>query len=122
MLCPVPFYQWGVDIVGDLPKTSGGKKYTIVVVDYFTKWVEVRPLTRQDQEGVCHFLKEIFTRFGVPRVLITENGTQFTTDKVEKLCWELGIEHRTVYVSYPQANGQVEVMNRVIFKCVKKWL
>ncbi|GAA0143687.1 hypothetical protein LIER_35791 [Lithospermum erythrorhizon] len=37
MLCPVPFYQWGVDIVGDLPRTPGAKSYAIVVVDYFTK-------------------------------------------------------------------------------------
>ncbi|GAA0184496.1 hypothetical protein LIER_31784 [Lithospermum erythrorhizon] len=41
---------------------------------------------------------------------------------IEDLCWELGIEHRTASVSYPRANGQVEVMNQVIFKGVKKRL
>ncbi|GAA0171990.1 hypothetical protein LIER_25904 [Lithospermum erythrorhizon] len=86
MLCPVPFYQSGGHW-GDLPKAPGGKKYTIVAVDYFTKWVEAKPLTRQDQEGVYQFLKEIFTRFGVPRVLVTDNGTQFTTGRIEDPCW-----------------------------------
>ncbi|GAA0175953.1 hypothetical protein LIER_29035 [Lithospermum erythrorhizon] len=101
MLCPVPFYKWGVDIVGDLPRTPGGKRYTIVAVDYFTKWVEVKQLNRHDQKGVYQFLKEIFTRFGVPRVLFTDNGTQFTAGKIEDMCWELDIEHRTTSLSYP---------------------
>ncbi|GAA0155643.1 hypothetical protein LIER_13329 [Lithospermum erythrorhizon] len=68
MLCPIPFYQRGVDIVGDLPRTAGSKTYVIEAVDYFTKWVEAKPLPRQDQEQVYQFLKEIFTWFGVPGV------------------------------------------------------
>ncbi|GAA0164625.1 hypothetical protein LIER_20217 [Lithospermum erythrorhizon] len=87
MLYLVPFYQWAVDIVGDLPRTPGGKMYTIVVVDYFTKWVDAKPLTRQGQDQVYQFFKEIFSRFGVPRVLVT-------TGKIEDLCLELDIEHR----------------------------
>ncbi|GAA0184637.1 hypothetical protein LIER_31925 [Lithospermum erythrorhizon] len=51
MLCPITFYQWGVDIVGDLPRTSGSKRYAIVVVDYFTKWVEAKPLPKWDQDS-----------------------------------------------------------------------
>ncbi|GAA0145829.1 hypothetical protein LIER_05928 [Lithospermum erythrorhizon] len=57
------------------------------------------------EEQVYQFLKEIFTRFGVPRVLVTDNGTQFTAGKIEDLCLELNIEHRTASISYPQANG-----------------
>ncbi|GAA0174509.1 hypothetical protein LIER_27888 [Lithospermum erythrorhizon] len=64
--------------------------------------------------------KEIFTRFGVPRVLITANGTQFTSGSIEDLFCELDIECRMVSVSYPHANGQVDVMNSVIFKGIKK--
>ncbi|GAA0168951.1 hypothetical protein LIER_23536 [Lithospermum erythrorhizon] len=102
MLCPIPFYQWGVDIVGDLPRI-----------------VEAKPLPRKDQEQVHQFLIEIFTRFGVPWVLVIDNGTQYTVGKIEDLCVELDIDYMTTSVSYPQANGQVEVMNWVIFKADK---
>ncbi|GAA0152468.1 hypothetical protein LIER_37496 [Lithospermum erythrorhizon] len=84
----------------------GGEKYTIVGVDYFTKWVEAKPLTRQDHEGVYQFLKEIFTRFKVPQVLIMGNETQFTAESVEDLYWELDalllveIRLETARVSY----------------------
>ncbi|GAA0185497.1 hypothetical protein LIER_32785 [Lithospermum erythrorhizon] len=76
-----------------------GKRYTIMAVDYFTKWVEAKSLTRQDHDEVHQFLKEIFTRFGVPRVLVTDNGNQFRAGKNEDLCLELDIEHRTTSVS-----------------------
>ncbi|GAA0174512.1 hypothetical protein LIER_27890 [Lithospermum erythrorhizon] len=62
MLCPVPFYQWGIDVVGDLPRTPGGKRYAIVAIDYFSKCVEAKPFARQDQEPVYQILREIFTR------------------------------------------------------------
>ncbi|GAA0168549.1 hypothetical protein LIER_23240 [Lithospermum erythrorhizon] len=57
-----------------------------------------------------------------PRVGIPVLKTQFIAGKIEDLCLELDIEHRTASVSYPQANGQVEVMNRVIFKGIMKRL
>ncbi|GAA0153004.1 hypothetical protein LIER_11343 [Lithospermum erythrorhizon] len=85
---------------------GGGKRYTIVGVDYFTKWVEAKPLIRQDQEQIYQFLMEIVTRFGVPWVLVADNGTLFTVGKIEDLCLELDIEHRTASMSYPQSNGQ----------------
>ncbi|GAA0157863.1 hypothetical protein LIER_38536 [Lithospermum erythrorhizon] len=113
MLRLIPFYQRGVDIVGDLPRMPWGKRYAIVEVDYFTKWVEARPLTRQDQEQVYQLLREIFNRFGVSQVLVTDNGTQYTTGRIEDLFLELDIEHITTSVLYHQANGQVEVMNRL---------
>ncbi|GAA0151692.1 hypothetical protein LIER_37339 [Lithospermum erythrorhizon] len=96
----IPLYQWGADIVRDLPRTAGSKRYAIVEVDYFTKWVEAKPLPRQHQEQVYQFLKEIFTKFEVPRVLVTDNMTQFIIGKIKDLCAELGIDHRTDSVSY----------------------
>ncbi|GAA0147912.1 hypothetical protein LIER_36611 [Lithospermum erythrorhizon] len=83
-----------------------------MVVDYFTKWVEAKPLPRKDQEQVYRFLKDIFTKFGVPRVLVRYNGTQFTTGKIEDLCTKLDIDHKTASMSYPQAHSQVDVMNK----------
>lgn len=59
-------------------------------------------------------LKNIIYQFGIPRVLITDNGTQFRDRAFQQLCQELHIDHRFSSVAQPQTNGQVEVTNRTI--------
>ncbi|GAA0165632.1 hypothetical protein LIER_20982 [Lithospermum erythrorhizon] len=83
------------------PEDAWGQTYTIMAMDYFIKWVEAKPLIWHDQDHVYQFLKEIFTRFEVPLVLVTDSGMQFTAGKIEGMCLDLDIEHRTASVSYP---------------------
>ncbi|GAA0145142.1 hypothetical protein LIER_05399 [Lithospermum erythrorhizon] len=66
MLCPVPFHQWGMDIVRDLPRTPGGKGYTIVAVDYFTKGVEAKPYPAGSGSGVPVFNGDLHPVWGIP--------------------------------------------------------
>ena len=121
IVSPIPFAVCGIDIVGKLPATKGKFTHAIVAVDYFTKWVEAKPVTAITCNQVKDFLwKNIITRFGVPRILVSDNGTQFEGAQVAQLCELFRIEHRFSPVCYPQANGQVEVMNRTIFSGVKK--
>ena len=70
-----PFAQWGLDIVGPFPKAVGNKKYLLVDTYYFTKWVEAEPLANIRDTDVKRFIwKTIVTRFGVPHMLILNNG------------------------------------------------
>ena len=72
---PWPFAQWGLNIVGPFPKVVGNKKFLLVCTDYFTKWVEAEPLGNIKDVDVKGFIwKNIVTRFGVPNVLISDNG------------------------------------------------
>ena len=72
---PWPFAQWGLDIIGPFPKAVGNKKYLIVGTDYFTKWVEAEPLANiRDVDAKRFVWKSIVTRFGIPYVLISDNG------------------------------------------------
>ena len=72
---PWPFTQWGLDIVGPFPKAVGNKKYLLVCPDYFTKWVEAELLANIRDVDVKRFIwKNIVTLFGVPNVLISDNG------------------------------------------------
>ena len=69
------FAQWGLDIVGPFPKAVGNKKYLLVDTDYFTKWVETEPLANiRDVDAKRFVWKNIVTRFGVPHMLISDNG------------------------------------------------
>ena len=64
---PWPFTQWGLDIVGPFPKTTGNKRYLLVSTDYFTKWVEAEPLASiRDADAKKFIWRNIVTRFGVP--------------------------------------------------------
>ena len=120
---PWPFAQWGLDIVGPFPKAAGNKKYLLVGINYFTKLVEVEPLANIRDVDVKKFLwKNIVTRFGVPNTLISDNGLQFDSKSFRRYCCELGITNRYSTPAYPQRNGQVKAINKVIVNGLKKRL
>ena len=120
---PWPFAQWGLDIVRSFPKAVGNKRYFLVGTDYFSKWVEAEPLANIRDVDVKRFVwKNIITRFGVPHMLISDNGLQFDSKMFRKYCGELGIINRYSTPAYPQGNGQAEAVNKVIVSGLKKRL
>ena len=72
---PLPFTQWGLDIVSPFSKAAGNRQYLIVGTDYFTKWVEAEPLANIRDVNAKKFIwKNIITHFGTPCTLISDNG------------------------------------------------
>ena len=99
------------------------RKYLLVGTDYFTKWVEAEPLANIRDVNVKIFVwKNIVTRFGVPQVLILDNGLQFDSKIFRSYCGELGITNRYSTPTYPQRNRQAEAVNKVIVNELKKML
>ena len=120
---PWPFAQWGLDIVRPFPKAAGNKRYLLVDINYFTKWVEAEHLANiRDMDAKKFFWKNIVTWFEVPHVLISNNGLQFDSKAFRRYCCELGITSRYSTPTYPQGNGQAEVVNKVIVNKLKKRL
>ena len=120
---PWPFAQWGLDIVGPFPKAVGNKRYLLVGIDYFTKWVKAEPLANiRDVDAKKFVWKNIVTWFGVPHALISDNGLQFDSKAFIRYCCELGITNRYSTPAYPQRNGQAEAVNKVIVNGFKKRL
>jgi len=77
---PWPIRTWGIDILGPFPLVIRQMKYLIVAIEYFTKWIEAEPVAHITAHKVQHFVwKNIVCRFGVPRRLISDNGTQFAS-------------------------------------------
>ena len=75
MMASWPFAQWGLDILGPFPVGTRQMKFLVVGIDYFIKWVEAEPLASITQQSVKNFVwKSILCRFGVPRVLVYDNG------------------------------------------------
>jgi len=97
-------------------------KYLIVAIEY-TKWIEAEPVAQITAHKVQHFVwKNIVCRFGVPRHLVSDNGTQFASQQLEKLCAEVGIKQVFTSVEHLQTNGQVESANRILLRGLKRRL
>ncbi|XP_015947345.1 uncharacterized protein LOC107472336 [Arachis duranensis] len=118
-----PFSHWGVDLLGPFPVGPGQVKYLIVAIDYYTKWIEAELLASISSSNFQKFMwRQIVTRFGIPEVVISDNGTQFTDKKFGEFLAGLGIKQKFSSVEQPQTNGQVEAANKVILLGLKKRL
>ncbi|KAL1549176.1 hypothetical protein AAHA92_17310 [Salvia divinorum] len=119
ILCEI-FDVWGMDFMGPFP-SSYGNLYILVAVDYVSKWIEAKATSTCDAKEVARFLKSnIFARFGVPRAIISDQGTHFCNRTVETLMKKYGVHHRLSSPYHLQANGQAEVSNREIKNILKK--
>ncbi|RVW49192.1 Transposon Ty3-I Gag-Pol polyprotein [Vitis vinifera] len=114
------FDVWGIDFMGPFPM-SFGHSYILVGVDYVSKWVEAIPCRTNDHKVVLKFLKEnIFSRFGVPKAIISDGGTHFCNKPFEALLAKYGVKHKVATPYHPQTSGQVELANREIKNILMK--
>jgi len=106
--------------LGPFPLASGQRKFLLVAIDYFTKWVEVEPLAQITEVKVENFIQNsIIFRFGIPWMIITDNGRQFENSKFQDFCQQYHISHRLTSVNHPQCNGEAEVTNQTILHGLK---
>ena len=88
------FDVWGIDFMRPFPM-SFGNSYILVGVDYVSKWVEAIPCKHNDHRVVLKFLKQnIFSRFGVPKAIISDGGTHFCNKPFETLLAKYGVKHK----------------------------
>jgi len=93
----------------------------LVCTDFVTKWVEAKVVSFATERVVVDFLfTKTLTRFGVPREIVSDNGPQFISNLVQGVMKQYKIWHRKSTPYHPQANGQVESMNKVIGSILTK--
>ncbi|RVW94642.1 Gag-Pol polyprotein [Vitis vinifera] len=86
-----------------------GYSYILVGVDYVSKWVEAIPCKTNDHRVVLKFLKEnIFSRFGVPKAIISDGGTHFCNKPFKTLLAKYGVKHKVATPYHSQTSGQVD--------------
>jgi transposase InsO family protein len=90
-----------------------------VAIDKFSKWIEARPILNVRFEEVMSFFTDIIYRFGIPNMIITDNGTQFTGKKFLNFCDDNNIRVDWSTVAHPKTNGQVERANNMILQGLK---
>ncbi|GKV50362.1 hypothetical protein SLEP1_g57069 [Rubroshorea leprosula] len=117
---PWPFAQWGVDLLGHFIKGKGGCAFLVVAVDYFTKWIEAKPLPTTTERKIEEFLfNSILCRFGIPKRIIADNGPQFRAAALRSFCNDYGVELALTSVYTPQSNGQAESANKIVLRGLK---
>ena len=114
------FDVWSIDFMWPFP-SSFDNHYILVAVDYISKWVKAISTRTNDNRVVVKFLKEnIFSRFGTPRAIISDNETHFCNRAFEALMRKYFITHKLSTTYHSCTNGQVEVTNKQIKLILEK--
>jgi hypothetical protein len=96
-----------MDMIGKInPPSSKGHQYILVIMDYFTKWVEVIPMKSVTSKNVINFIKEhVIHRFGIPQTITTDGGFIFISEEFSKFAAGVRIKLIRSSPYYAQANG-----------------
>ena len=118
-----PMERIAIDILGPLPESHAGNKYIMITTDYFTRWTEAFPLPNQEALTIAKVLvNDFISRFGLPRQIHTDQGTQFESRLFQNLCSLLGIDKTRTTALHPQSDGMVERFNKTLEDMISKYI
>lgn len=107
-----PWVDVAIDFLGPLPT----KEYVLVIIDYYSRYLEVEIMRSITAEATIERLDKIFTRLGFPRTITLDNAKQFVSSRFTEYCKDNGIYLNNTCPYWPQANGEVERQNRTLLK------
>ena len=103
-----PFSKVAFDLVGPLPRSTSGFKYILTMMDLYTKFPAAIPLKRVDNTTVIEAMLEVFASYGLPKVLLTDQGSVFTSKLTKAMCEQFGIDKIQTSPYHPQSDGALE--------------
>ena len=114
--------MWGMDVIGPITlKASNDHRFIFIVIDYFTKCVEVVSYASMTKAVVARFIKkEIICWYGLPERIISDNGLNLNNDMVTEVCTRFKIKHHNSVSYRPKMNGAVEAANKNVKKIIAK--
>ena len=115
-LCPLPqpelFQRWHMDFLGPLEKSVEGNQYVLILVDAYSHWVEGFPMKTMEAQEVAKILfREVITRYGTPKTLLTDRAPNFIGKIMQSLCSLFQITKLNTSAYHPQTNSTVERFN-----------
>ena len=109
-----------MDIVGPLPRSKSGNRYVLVTCDYATRYPEMIPLRSIDAEQITEELTKVFARVGVPREILTDQGSNFTSHLLVELYRLLHVHPIRTSPYHPQTDGLVERFSKTLKETLRK--
>lgn len=116
----VPFKRIAMDIVGPLPRSSSGKRFILVICDYATRYPEAVALRCIDANAIAEELVKVFARLGVPEEILTDQGTNFTSQLLAEVYRLLQVKPIRTTPYHPQTDGLVERFNATLKAMLRK--
>jgi len=114
----VPFHTLHADHLGPFIRSKKGNTYLLIIIDAFTKYINVKAVRDTKTITAIRVFKEHFGYFGTLTRIITDRGTCFTSSRFKAFIQEFKIKHVLNAVATPRANGQVERFNRIIISAL----
>ena len=118
----IPFSRIAMDIVGPLERTQSGFKYILVVCDYATRYPEAFPLRKISARPIAQALLQLFSRVGIPKEILTDQGTAFLSKSLKQVYGVLGIKGIKTTPYHPQTDGLVERFNQTLKNMLRKFV
>ena len=113
--CALPFERWGIDFIQNLPETKSGNKHIITAIDYATRWVVAKAVSRMDSNTVAEFLyNNILLNYGAQFELIFDRGAALISETLSNFEKLQGMRHFASTPYHPQTNGMVERMHAMV--------
>ena len=110
-----PLEDLAIDILGPLPKSKQGYSFILVITDRFSKLTQAVPLKAIKATDVSVALvNEWLFKYGAPKRLLSDNGSQFVSDLFSRVCDMLRVHNACTMTYHPQTNGQTERFNRTL--------
>ena len=104
-----PFAKVSIDLIVDLPISHNGNKNILVMIDHLTGWQMAKAIPNKEATTVTNAVFEnLILEHGLPSILLSDNGTEFSNDTLAYVCDELGIDHHFTSPYTPRSNGKVE--------------
>nr|XP_040058772.1 uncharacterized protein LOC120834693 isoform X2 [Gasterosteus aculeatus aculeatus] len=116
----IPFQRVAMDIVGPLPKSSRGHRFILVIMDYATRYPEAVPLRTASAKAVARELFLLFSRVGIAKEVLTDQGTCFMSRVMKEMCKLLKVSQIRTSVYHPQTDGLVERFNKTLKQMLRK--
>ncbi len=121
-LMQVPFERIGMDLIGPLERSARGHRFALVLVDYATRYPEAVALRNISAKSVAEALFSMISRVGIPKEILTDQGTAFMSRTIRELYELLGIKSICTSVYHPQTDGLVERFNRTLKTMIQKFV
>ena len=109
------FAYIGIDLLEPLVTTVENHRFLVVAMDYFTKWMEVRPLVSKDAKNIAQFVfDQVLMQHGCLLEILLNNGTEFCNVLMDVIMIQMNIKHVMTSPYHPQCNGLTERFNRTL--------